>query len=29
MHRFTGLAHQAVDELGRLALRRKNDERNG
>ena len=29
MHRFTGLAHQAVDEFGRLTLRRENDERNG
>ena len=29
MHGLAGLAHQAVDELGRLALRRKNDERNG
>ena len=29
VHRFTGLAHQAVDELGGLPLRRENDERNG
>ena len=29
VHGFTGLAHQAVDELGRLTLRRENDERNG
>ena len=29
VHGFARLAHQAVDEFGRLTLRRKNDERNG
>ena len=29
VHGFAGLAHQAVDELGGLTLRRENDERNG
>ena len=29
VHRFTGLAHEAVDEFGGLPLRRENDQRNG
>ena len=29
VHGFARLAHQTIDELGRFALRRKNDQRNG